>query len=347
MEEIYSILDRIMKLNHEVVDYYIKMANNEIMRMSQDKDLSSEAEMRLPQDRFLSKTVETRMNMIQELYRELREKVKKEGEVQTEERYSAFGVITKEGDNKVDDNIYVDIKKLMEEYIEESYLQMNFISDEETETYSIYEGTVEERIRESEYESYRNNILTLENISKIDETSNISSLNYIQIASLIEDLSDNSMYEKSFKRISKVIEKLENGEYKFNSDGERNRIRNKLIYMKYDELYKEANQTTNSVAVNCKYAPQIRMAQEDQYVHGILGVTESDYGTIYQSRICEYLDDIKQDVRNVFRDNRDNIKKSTSKIKLPNIGNVVSKLADLKDSVKAGYVDKRKQEDAR
>ena len=68
---------------------------------------------------------------------------------------------------------------------------------------------------------------------------------------------------------------------------------------------------------------------------------------IYQSIICEYLDDIKQDVRNVFRDNRDNIKKSTSKIKLPNIGNVVSKLADLKDSVKAGYVDKRKQEDAR
>lgn len=312
MDEINKILDQIMKLNHEVAGYYIKMAEMEILRR--------------PQDKLLQMTIDTKMESIRKLYLELGQKMQESGMERTKDWYDKFNITTKEPE-RVEDNIIVDIRENVLEYIKTSYLDMNFISELETDIISIYDGTKEEIIRQTEYETYASNIASLENRTAIDEQK-IEDLGYTPISDIVEDLADNVIYEKAGKKISKVLEKLENGEYKFNSKAEQSRIRATLIYMKYDEMYKDLNQKTNGLVRNSIHQGMIELSQKTDSVHILLGLDEEDYNRLYKSRIYEHLENTKNNVRDVFRKGRDTSleSKKPKKNSLKNMSDGIAKI---------------------
>lgn len=310
MEDICRILDEIMKLNHEVVGYYIKLADNEILRK--------------PKDKLLNETIRVKTDKIKQLYLDLEVQMQEIGLERTKDKYEKFSITLKNPD-KVEDDIIVDVREDILDYIKESYIQMNFISDEERDEISIYDGTLEQNIRETEFDTYKNNIASIENRQETDDTQNISKLGYIQIAKIIEDMADNVMYEKAAKRIEKVIGKLENGQFTFNSSSEKARTRNKLIYMKYNEQYKDVNQKNNGLIAGSIHKGLIETTKKMDSLYLVLGLDKSDYDKLYESRICEKLDDTKEDVKLVFKQGRDEItEKRISRTR--EIGESISKL---------------------
>lgn len=154
MDEMNKILDQIMKLNHEVSGYYIKMAEMEILRK--------------PEDKLLQIAVNTKMESIRKLYLQLGAEMQESGMERTRNWYENFNIAVKQEPNKVEDNIIVDIRENILEYIKSSYLDINFTSDVESDVISIYDGTKEEIIRQTEYETYASNIASLENRADID-----------------------------------------------------------------------------------------------------------------------------------------------------------------------------------
>lgn len=321
MDEMYKILDQIMKLNHEVAGYYIKMAETEILRR--------------PQDKLLQMAVNSKMESIRNLYLHLGTEMQESGMERTRNWYENFNIAVKQEPDKVEDNIIVDIRENILEYIKSSYLDMSFISDAESDIISIYDGTKEEIIRQTEYETYASNIASLENRADID-AEKIEELGFTPISDIIEDLSDNIMYKKASRKLSNIVEKLENGEYKFNSKAEQERIRATLIYMKYDEMYKATNQKSNGLVENSIHKPMIDIAQKTDSSYILFGLSKEDFEKIYQSRVYEYLEDTKNNVKDVFRMGRDNESENKKQRKNPlkNIGEGVTNLLKAKNQNK-------------
>lgn len=317
MDEMNKILDQIMKLNHEVAGYYIKMAEMEILRK--------------PEDKLLQIAVNTKMESIRKLYLQLGAEMQESGMERTRNWYENFNIAVKQEPNKVEDNIIVDIRENILEYIKSSYLDINFTSDVESDVISIYDGTKEEIIRQTEYETYASNIASLENRADID-AEKIEDLGFTPISDIIEDLSDNIMYKKAAGKLSDIIEKLENGEYKFNSKAEQERIRATLIYMKYDEMYKATNQKTNGLIENSVHKPIIDVAQKSDSAYILFGLSKEDFERLYKSRVYEYLEDTKNNVKDVFRMGRDNELENRKQRKNPlkNIGEGVTNLLKAK-----------------
>ena len=101
MDEMNKILDQIMKLNHEVSGYYIKMAEMEILRK--------------PEDKLLQIAVNTKMESIRKLYLQLGAEMQESGMERTRNWYENFNIAVKQEPNKVEDNI---ISKLQSKLVE-------------------------------------------------------------------------------------------------------------------------------------------------------------------------------------------------------------------------------------
>lgn len=310
MEEIYVLLDKIMKKNHEIAGYYISMAENEIKHGREGK--------------LLEKLAETRMQEIKELYLKLEELMKQIEIEGTQKYYEQLNIsVTTKEITKPEANIVVNVREDVLGYIKEAYETMNFLSDAENDIFSIYDGTPSELIRDIEYETYKNNIASIENRADVDDYEKLEDFGYVQIAQVIEDLSDNVTYDKSAKRIDKVIKKLESGEYKIDDKSEMYRLRTKLIHMKYGELYKGANQRSNGLIASSVYRDIIEKSKEYGMLSMSFGLTEEEYKKLYESRIYEGLNNTKEEVRYIFNEEKEKRPKKKNTIK--EVRNNVSK----------------------
>lgn len=319
MEKIYELLDQIMKKNHELAGYYINMAENEIERGREGK--------------LLEKLVQIKMEEIKKLYIKLEELIRQTEMERTQNNYEQFNIQVATKDiQKPEENIIVDVREDMLEYIKEAYERMNFLSDPERDIFSIYDGTPAELIRDIEYETYKNNIASIENRADVDSYGKLEKFGYVQIAQLIEDLSDNEVYEKSAKRIAKVVTKLENGEYKIEDKSESYRIRSRLIHMKCGELYKSANQKSNGLIASSIHRESIEKSQENGFLYMRLGLTEEEFGKLYESRICEGLNNAKEEVKFIFNEEKKKRPKKRSVIE--EVGENVSKFIQTKVPIK-------------
>lgn len=149
----------------------------------------------------------------------------------------------------------------------------------------------------------------------------------------IDDMAQRKAFRNSYSKISKIIEDVENPEkYPYLSKGQREKIREELIYMKYEEKFKILNQEHNGILTkDMPISRAIESAQKLDAVYLMLNLSEEDFDRFYKPMVLEYLADIKEDVKNIFREYRPT--KKAEKDSVSKVKKVVEKAKKIKDSL--------------
>lgn len=239
------------------------------------------------------------------------------------DRVATFGgsiTVLDENEAKRDDNIILDVRDDAKNYIRDAYERMQFISNDETGEVSIYYGDKGEDLRNLEYEMYQYNLISIESKDDLDSVD-ISLIPYQYRAVIIEDMAQKKAYKNSYGKISKILKDIENTEkYSYLSKDEKEKIREKLIYKKYEEKFKMLNQEYNGLLTEELYMDKvISQSEKLNFVPLMLNLSQDDFDKFYDSMVLEYLAVIKEDVKGIFMENREKRKRENSSNRVGNL----------------------------
>lgn len=321
IDNMHKTLDKIMHMQHNIMTSIINMAEDEIKRRPQSA--ISEGLLKKEFEDLGKQYVELRKRM--NTYKVQEYKGKKS-------LFEGTTIVVDEEEAKKDDNLILDVRDDAKSYVREAYETMQFIPNDEAGLPSIYDGDKAEGLRELEYEMYEYNLLAIESKGDL-EGIDISLMPYRCSAIIIEDMAQRKAFQNSYSKISKIIEDVENPEkYPYLSKGQREKIREELIYMKYEEKFKILNQEHNGILTkDMPISRAIESAQKLDAVYLMLNLSEEDFDRFYKPMVLEYLADIKEDVKNIFREYRPT--KKAEKDSVSKVKKVVEKAKKIKDSL--------------
>ena len=321
IDNMHRTLDKIMHMQHNIMTTIINMAEDEIKRKT--KSAISEGLLKREFEDLGKQYIELRKRMNTYKVQEYKER---------KSLFEGSTVVVNEEEAKRDDNLIVDVRDDAKSYIREAYETMQFISNDEAGLPSIYDGEKSEGLRELEYEMYEYNLLAIESKGDL-EAVDISQIPYVSSAMIMEDLAQRKAFQSSYRKISKIIEDLENGErYSYLTKRQREKIREELIYMKYEEKFKMLNHEHNGVLTkDMPISSAIESAQKLDSVHLMLNVSKDDFDRFYKPNILEYLADIKEDVKSIFREYKPD--KKCEKDSGTKVKKVAEKAKEIKDNL--------------
>ena len=295
-KEIYKVLDRIMDKQHRIVNHLVNMANAEI----------ANEPIREIEEGLLKKEYEA----LAAEYNELRDVVNEYKEKEYSSKAEMYGYSTtayseeEKGVARRDDNLIVEARELMQEYVLEAYSDMHYISDDELDEPSIYSGTLEEGIRDLEYESYKENIENIEHKDQLDDLNgDYSCMPFSVRSTIIEEIAAIDSYNASYLRMCNLVESLkDSNNYKALLPDEREELRKRFIFKKYEELYIALNQHYNGILTQEMHiSHKVAHARENNYLPTFLGIKKDEYDRIHNPVVVEYLAGIKAEVSDELR----------------------------------------------
>lgn len=292
-ENMYRTLDNIIDLQHRIMSSIINMAESEVARKP----------VRQIEESLLQKEFEA----LSKQYIELRERMnnyKVESFKEKRDLYAGSSVtVYDEEAAKKDDNLIVDVRDDAIRYIREAYYLMQFIDNDEIGEDSIYQGERSKDLRDLEYDSYRININAIESKDDLDRIDS-RVIPYRYRAIIIEDLAQKKAYEQAYSRVSRIVSDVDNPEkFKSLNEEERKKFREALIYKKYEEKYKMLNQRYNGVLTDeVKITQAVNSHLKLDSLPLFLGVSKEDFDKLYEALTGEYLEGVKDDMKEMARD---------------------------------------------
>ena len=302
-EELFKALDKVMDLQHRIVNSIMKMAAAEVKREP----------VREIEQQLLLKEVER----LAGYYSEVRELANEYKDVKYKDSVPSFEAqttaLTAEESKtaRSDDGIVLDVRQEMLDYIQESYADMAYISVLDEDIISIYDGSDEEHMRLLEYESYAQNFMVLEHKDMFDDfEGDYKLLPFWARASIIEELANTDSYTASLKAVTRVADSLgKDGTYDKLLPEEKEELRKRMIYKKYEELYLFLNQKYNGLLTpEMHITGAVEAAQKTGALNMFLGVTSDEFSLNHDTKVLEYVEGIKaemnEDLYDVTRDRR-------------------------------------------
>ena len=359
-QELFKALDKVMDLQHRIVNSMVKMADAEIKR-----EPVKEIEQSLLLKEF---------ERLAGYYGEVRERVAEYKEAKYKDSIPSFEAQTtaltseESREAKNDDSIILDVRQEMLDYIQESYADMAYMSVLDEDIISIYDGSDEEHMRLLEYESYSQNLMVLEHKDMFDDLEgDYSLLPFWARASIIEEIANTDSYTKSLKCVARVADSLgEDGTYDKLLPEEKEELRKRMIYKKYEEMYLFLNQKYNGLLTPEMFITgAVETAQKTGALNMFLGVTSEEFSRNHDSKVLEYVEGIKaemsEDLYDVTQDRRitkvkprkvtikgvkekiqslskDTVGKKKTKKKSDKTGNGQVKMKDKKSKLKDGTI---------
>lgn len=321
IDNMHRSLDKIMHMQHNIMTVIINMAEDEIKRR--------------PQSSISEGLLKKEFEDLGKQYVDLRKRMNTYKVQEYKGRKSLFEgttIVVDEEEAKKDDNLILDVRDDAKSYIREAYETMQFIPNDEAGLPSIYNGDKAECLRELEYEMYEYNLLAIESKGDL-EGIDISLIPYRCSAIIVEDMAQRKAFRNSYSKISKIIEDVENPEkYPYLSKEQREKIREELIYMKYEEKFKMLNKEHNGILTkDMPISSAIELAQKLDTVYLMLNLSEEDFDRFYKSMVLEYLADIKEDVKSIFREYKPD--KKCEKASSTKVKKVAEKAKEIKDNL--------------
>ena len=279
-EELFKALDKVMDLQHRIVNSIMNMASAEVRRES----------VREIEQALLLKEFER----LATYYGEVRELANTYKESKYKDSVSMFDAqttaLTAEESKvaKSDDNIVLDVRQEMLDYVQEAYADMAYMSFLDEDIISIYDGTDEEHMRLLEYESYAQNLMVLEHKDMFDDLEgDYSLLPFWARASIIEEIANTDSYTSSLKSVTRVAESLgKEGTYDKLLPEEKEELRKRMIYKKYEELYLFLNQKYNGLLTpDMHITGAVEVAQKSGTLNMFLGVTSEEFSRNHDKKI--------------------------------------------------------------
>lgn len=290
-EELFKALDKVMDLQHRIVNSIMNMASAEVRREP----------VRESEQQFLLKEFER----LAGYYSEVRELANEYKEVKYKDSVPSFEAqttsLTAEESKtaRSDDGIVLDVRQEMLDYVQEAYADMAYMSFLDEDIISIYDGTDEEHMRLLEYESYAQNFMVLEHKDMFDDfEGDYSLLPFWARASIIEEIANTDSYMASLKAVTRVADSLgKDGTYDKLLPEEKEELRKRMIYKKYEELYLFLNQKYNGLLTpDMHITGAVESAQKSGTLNMFLGVTSEEFSRNHDTKVLEYVEGIKAEM---------------------------------------------------
>lgn len=296
-EDLFKCLDKVLEKQHRIVNSIVNMAEREIKR----------ERIESIEEGLLIKEFEA----LAEEYRNLRGHIGSYKEMLYGEKsafsgmsYSNLALTQEEAKTaRKDDITIVNVREELLGYIREAYTDMEFITDIDVDAYSMYDGKREEAIRTMEYESYTQNLHVLEQKDLFDDID-VYELPFWAKASVIEEEVNSTSYEKAYKAMCRVVQSLDNkGKYEKLTDAEREELRRRAIYKKYEELYLFLNQKYNGLLTSeMRITGYVEVAKKARGLNVFLGITKDELDNLFYPKVKEYVESRKDDMTDDLRD---------------------------------------------
>ena len=302
-EELFKALDKVMDLQHRIVNSIMNMASAEVRR---------EPVREIEQSLLLKE-----FERLAGYYSEVRELANEYKDVKYNDSVPSFEAQTTSlttEESKIarsDDGIVLDVRQEMLDYVQEAYADMAYMSFLDEDIISIYDGTDEEHMRLLEYESYAQNFMVLEHKDMFDDfEGDYSLLPFWARASIIEEIANTDSYMASLKAVTRVADSLgKEGTYDKLLPEEKEELRKRMIYKKYEELYLFLNQKYNGLLTpDMHITGAVETAQKSGTLNMFLGVTSEEFSRNHDTKVLEYVEGIKaemnEDLYDVTQDRR-------------------------------------------
>ena len=290
-EELFKALDKVMDLQHRIVNSIMNMASAEVRR---EPVRESEQQLLLKEFERLAGYY----SEVRELANEYKE-VKYKDSVPSFEAQTTSLTAEESKTARSDDGIVLDVRQEMLDYVQEAYADMAYMSFLDEDIISIYDGTDEEHMRLLEYESYAQNFMVLEHKDMFDDfEGDYNLLPFWARASIIEEIANTDSYMASLKAVTRVADSLgKDGTYDKLLPEEKEELRKRMIYKKYEELYLFLNQKYNGLLTSDMHITgAVESAQKSGTLNMFLGVTSEEFSRNHDTKVLEYVEGIKAEM---------------------------------------------------
>ena len=290
-EELFKALDKVMDLQHRIVNSIMNMASAEVRR-----EPVREIEQQLLLKEF--ERLAGYYSEVRELANEYKE-VKYKDSVPSFEAQTTSLTAEESKTARSDDGIVLDVRQEMLDYVQEAYADMAYMSFLDEDIISIYDGSDEEHMRLLEYESYAQNFMVLEHKDMFDDfEGDYSLLPFWARASIIEEIANTDSYMASLKAVTRVADSLgKDGTYDKLLPEEKEELRKRMIYKKYEELYLFLNQKYNGLLTpDMHITGAVESAQKSGTLNMFLGVTSEEFSRNHDTKVLEYVEGIKAEM---------------------------------------------------
>ena len=290
-EELFKALDKVMDLQHRIVNSIMNMASAEVRR---EPVRESEQQLLLKEFERLAGYY----SEVRELANEYKE-VKYKDSVPSFEAQTTSLTAEESKTARSDDGIVLDVRQEMLDYVQEAYADMAYMSFLDEDIISIYDGSDEEHMRLLEYESYAQNFMVLEHKDMFDDfEGDYSLLPFWARASIIEEIANTDSYMASLKAVTRVADSLgKEGTYDKLLPEEKEELRKRMIYKKYEELYLFLNQKYNGLLTpDMHITGAVESAQKSGTLNMFLGVTSEEFSRNHDTKVLEYVEGIKAEM---------------------------------------------------
>ena len=290
-EELFKALDKVMDLQHRIVNSIMNMASAEVRR---EPVRESEQQLLLKEFERLAGYY----SEVRELANEYKE-VKYKDSVPSFEAQTTSLTAEESKTARSDDGIVLDVRQEMLDYVQEAYADMAYMSFLDEDIISIYDGSDEEHMRLLEYESYAQNFMVLEHKDMFDDfEGDYSLLPFWARASIIEEIANTDSYMASLKAVTRVADSLgKKGTYDKLLPEEKEELRKRMIYKKYEELYLFLNQKYNGLLTpDMHITGAVESAQKSGTLNMFLGVTSEEFSKNHDTKVLEYVEGIKAEM---------------------------------------------------
>lgn len=290
-EELFKALDKVMDLQHRIVNSIMNMASAEVRR---EPVRESEQQLLLKEFERLAGYY----SEVRELANEYKE-VKYKDSVPSFEAQTTSLTAEESKTARSDDGIVLDVRQEMLDYVQEAYADMAYMSFLDEDIISIYDGSDEEHMRLLEYESYAQNFMVLEHKDMFDDfEGDYSLLPFWARASIIEEIANTDSYMASLKAVTRVADSLgKDGTYDKLLPEEKEELRKRMIYKKYEELYLFLNQKYNGLLTpDMHITGAVESAQKSGTLNMFLGVTSEEFSRNHDTKVLEYVEGIKAEM---------------------------------------------------
>ena len=290
-EELFKALDKVMDLQHRIVNSIMNMASAEVRR---EPVRESEQQLLLKEFERLAGYY----SEVRELANEYKE-VKYKDSVPSFEAQTTSLTAEESKTARSDDGIVLDVRQEMLDYVQEAYADMAYMSFLDEDIISIYDGSDEEHMRLLEYESYTQNFMVLEHKDMFDDfEGDYSLLPFWARASIIEEIANTDSYMASLKAVTRVADSLgKDGTYDKLLPEEKEELRKRMIYKKYEELYLFLNQKYNGLLTpDMHITGAVESAQKSGTLNMFLGVTSEEFSKNHDTKVLEYVEGIKAEM---------------------------------------------------
>ena len=297
MNKVQRALDKVMDLQHRIANSVVSMAERECNREP----------IREIEEGLLLKEFER----LATYYAEVRDAANEYKEARYKEKTEMFGqtatALTQEEskDAKSDDNLILDVRDEMMTYVRESYTDMCYITDIDADVYSIYDGERQEKLRLIEYESYTQNIHVNEHKDMFDALEgDYSNLPFWARASIIEELANTDSYESGYKGMCRLVASFDDDKrYEKLLPEEREELRKRLVYKKYEELYLMLTQRYLGVLTPEMHITQaVETAKKTGSLPFFLGIPKEEFELNHGPKVKSYVEGLKEEVSDELRD---------------------------------------------